>query len=450
MKTNYLLISIILFFANPSWSLNLERFEQHIPEFFVHSLDVEINDDRAFVTGNGGFMIYDISEGVEYLGRFITGGGRGVAFNSCANDETGFVAVRGIGLYIIDISDPRRPTQLARWQPRDESIEDCAIIGDLLIAPAHQDGIHFLDVSDPGRPEEIGTFQEVENAWEIALDDSSNLYIADGPGGLIIMNLSDEPEVLSSIETSGNAIDVKVSGGRCAVASGASGVDIFDITNPEEPTLIGHFDTPTYAGHIGFDGDLVAVADWDEVLVYDVSDPDSIVLSGSRYTEYRAMGVDIKDEKVYLADWSKFIGYDYGLIQGADIAFSTRRIIPPDDQLLDTSLIVFNYGLETLEVNRVRCNARNFEIDQDNFEVEPGDSIELNFTFQPSESNNYPLQFSTNDTDDPNSSIILESSGGLGVADEAPDFTARILGGGQYRLSDMSDRIQLIIFWTSW
>ena len=429
----------------------MERFGEHRPDFFVHLLDVELYEDLALVTGNGGILIYNIAEDIEYLGRYITGGGRGFACNSCAERDLAFVVGReSAPLCVIDISDPRNPQQIATWQPDGEQVEDCVVQGDLLIVSSHTAGLYFLDISNPRRPEVIGRFEDIENCWELALDDSNNLYVADGDGGLVIINIEGDPELLSRSETAGTAIDVKVSGDRCAVAMGATGVDIFDISDPSEPEPIGHFDTPTYAGHIGFDGNLIAVADWNETLVYDISDHDNIFISGRRYTELRAMGVDIRGNSVYTADWSKFIGYTYGEIHGADIEFSTRRIIPPGEDIVDTSLIVYNHGLETLVVDRIRCNAGGFEVDPGNFELEANSSLELAFTYQPHERTQYPLQFNSNDTDDPNSSIMLEPYGGLSVGDEAPDFTARILGGGDYRLSDMAGRIQLIIFWTSW
>ncbi len=395
-------------------------------------------------------MIYDISEDVEYLNRYLQGGGRGrPVYNCSAHEDIAFVTARGDGLYIVDISAPDRPTLITRWQLQDQSIEDAQYLNDLLVLSAHGDGLYFVDVSDPNEPEVVSRYDEMTNCWELA-SDGELLYVADGEGGLVILNIDDEPEILSRVETSGTAIDVKVSGDLCAIAAGTAGVDLFDISDPTEPILLSTMNTPTYAGHIGFDSDLIAVADWEEVLVYDVSDPEEPILDGRRYTDYRAMGVDIRDDSVFLADWSKFIGYTYGEIDGADIAFSLRRIVPPNDEQLDTSLYVYNYGQQQLEVESITCNAQRFEVDPDRFELDSGDSVEVSLTFQPSERSSYPLRFRSNDTDDPTTSITLEASGGLGVGDEAPDFTARILGGGEYRLSDNRDRIQLLIFWASW
>ena len=432
--------------------LNMERFGSHDPDFFVHSLDVELHNDLALVTGYGGLMIYDISENIEYINHYLPGTGRDTAvYNCCASDDVAFVTARGAGMFIVDISNPQRPELITSWQVEHQSLEDVAVHDDLLVVSAHQDGLLFLDVSDPARPEEIGVFEEMENCWEIAFDEDGTLFVADGDGGLVVMDLDgEEPEILARRETSGNAIDVKISGELCAVAVGAKGVDIFDINDPADPIFLSNFDTPTYAGHIGFDGDLVAVADWDEVLVYDVSDPEEPLLVGRRNTDYRAMGVDIRENRVFLADWSKFIGYTYGPIDGADIAFSLRRIIPVGEGVMDTTIYVFNYGQSELEVTRINCNAQQFNVDPDRFNLESGDSLELSLTYLPSEQQRIPLNFRSNDTDDPTSSITLEPSGGLGVDDRAPGFSAPILGGGTYRLSDMRNRIQLIIFWASW
>ncbi len=452
MRILTIILILLIAFTAPLWALNMERFGSHAPEFFVHSLDVELHGDLALVTGYGGLMIYDVSEGVEYLNRYLPGGdgGRGnPVYNCSAHEDLAFVTARGAGLYIVDISDPAQPALIRQLRMPGESFEDSEFRNDELIISAHRAGLYFVDMTDPGEPELTGTYDEMTNCWELDLV-GDLLYVADGEGGLVIIRLADEIEVLSRTETSGTAIDVKVSGDQCAIATGATGVDLFDISDPTEPILLSTMDTPTYAGHIGFDGDLIAVADWDEALVYDVSNPEEPVLDGRHYTGYRAMGVDVRENRVYLADWSKFIGYTYGEIDGADIAFSTQRIVPDDNEVIDTSLYVYNHGQQQLAVSRVYCQAVDFEVDPEAFELDSGDSIEVSFSFQPNSNTSYPLRFRSNDSDDPTTEVKLEASGGLSVGDEAPDFTANILGGGQYRLSDNRDRIQVLIFWASW
>lgn len=454
MRFKCSILLAVLIAALPVMGLNLERFGYHMPNFFVHSLDVEIYEDLALLTGYGGFMIYDISDGgLQYLNRYNPGGGRGTPVYDCtAHENIGYAFGRAAGMFIVDINDPANPAFLAQWQPRNGSLEDGVYCDNKLAVSAHDDGLIFLDVTNPREIEIISTYSEMENCWAVRYDGNNNLYVADGPGGLVILNVAeDDAELIARIETSGQAIDLRIDNGLCAVATGATGVDLFDISDPSDPIFISNFETPNYAGKIGLDGNLVAVADWNEVLVYDISDPENAVLSGRKHTEKRAMGVDLRGTSVYLADWGPFKGYTYGEIDGPDIEFSTRRINPPGDALVDTTITVYNLGNQQLQVNRINCNAPQFQVNPGQFSIEPDDSIEISVIYQPTAdvpSSN--MQVQSNDTDENRAIIALDGIDGLSEGDRAPDFTAPILSGGEYTLSDQRGRVQLLIFWASW
>ncbi|MBT3232990.1 MAG: hypothetical protein HN356_09255 [Calditrichaeota bacterium] len=454
MRLTISTFAVVLLVVLPVMGLNLERFGYHMPDFFVHSLDVEIYEDLALLTGYGGFMIYDISDGgLQYLNRYNPGGGRGTPVYDCtAHDGIGYVFGRAAGMWVVDISDPRNPSALSSWRPNGQSLEDGVYCGDKLTVSAHDDGLIFLDVSNPRQPAVIGTFGDMSNCWAVRYERNGYLFVADGPGGLAILNLAgDEPELVSRIETTGQAIDLRIDNDICAVATGATGVDLFDISDPENPVFISNFVTPNYAGKVGLDENLVAVADWNEVLVYDISDPENAVLNGRKHTEKRAMGVALRGTSVYLADWGPFRGFNYGEIEGPDIEFSTRRINPPGDDLVDTTITVYNLGSEVLQVNRISCNAPEFGVDPGQFSINPEDSVEISLTYQPTDqvatSN---MQVQSNDTDENRANVALEGIGGLAEGDRAPDFTAPILSGGEYTLSDQRGRVQLLIFWASW
>ena len=454
MRFTISIFTAVLIAVMPVLGLNLERFGYHMPNFFVHSLDVEIYEDLALVTGYGGFMIYDISNGgLQYVNRWSPGEGRESPIYDCtAHEGIGYAFARAAGMYIIDINDPANPNLIAQWQPRDQSLEDGVYCENKLAVSAHNDGLIFLDVSNPRAVEIISTFSEMENCWAVRYDGNGNLFVADGPGGLAILNVASEnAELLARIETSGQAIDLCIDNDLCAVATGATGVDLFDISDPANPTFISNFDTPTYAGKIGLDENLVAVADWNEVLVYDISDPENAVLDGRRHTEKRAMGVDLRGNSVYLADWGPFKGYTYGEINGPDIEFSTRRINPAGDALVDTTITVYNTGSQLLQVTRINCNAPQFQVNLGQFSIDPDDSVEISVIYQPSvDVPTSNMQVQSNDTDENRAIVTLEGIGGLIEGDRAPDFTAPILSGGEYTLSDYRGRVQLLIFWASW
>lgn len=454
MRNLSTIVIVILVLTAAVWGMNMEKFGSHRPDFFVHSLDVELHGDLALVTGYGGLMIYDISDNdVRYINRYLFGGGRGIPFYNCtANEDVAFVTGRDAGLFIVDIENPQQPGLIRRWTHGNSSVEDAVYQDDILAVTLHQDGMIFLNVSELDNPDEIAALDDFENAWTSRFIDDDHLVVADGDGGLAIVRYNDgEPEVIARHETTGSAIDLRIDGNLCAIAVGAAGVDLFNIEDPEEPVFISNFNTPTYAGHIGLDGDLVAVADWDRVMVYDISNREEPFLDGFKFTEVRAMGVDLRGSSVYLADWAPFIGYAHGEIEGPDIEFSTRRINPNGDALIDTSLFVYNYGNSELEIRDITCPAQQFEVDPREFSIDAGDSVELEITYLPdNQGNTQNMRIRSNDEDEASVNIALEGAGGLSEGDRAPDFTAPLLAGGNYRLSDMRDRVQLLIFWASW
>jgi len=447
-------LASLLAFAAAGFALNLEKYAFHRPDFFVHSLDVELHGDLALVSGYGGLMLYDVGgDNVTFLGRFAPGGGgrgSGVPYNATARGTVAFAAAREYGYYIVDISNPAAPSQIARWDDEAFSVENFAVFDDLLAASMHRDGVWFFDASDPANLEPRGVLSDLVNAWAVQFNADGVMFIADGEGGLVVATFDGEnAEILARTETRGAAIDLRLSGGRGAVACGTAGVDLFDISEPHQPRFLSNINTPTYAGHLGFDGSIIAVADWNDVLVYDVSDPENPFLNGRRPTETRAMGVDLRGDQVFVADWHDFMGLRYGPVAGADLDVSTRRINARGADHIDTTLFAFNTGGSDLNVRAVNGTAANFRADPAAFSVAPGETVAVAVSYDVG-ADDAAINIRSNDRDESSLSIKLDGNGGLGVGDEAPDFTAPLVDGGQYRLSDMAGRIQLLIFWASW
>jgi Zn finger protein HypA/HybF involved in hydrogenase expression len=69
------------------------------------------------------------------------------------------------------------------------------------------------------------------------------LYVADGPAGLTIVDVSDRsnPQIVRTINTNGNALDVAVYGAFAFVANGNNGMAVVDITNERNPKLVTTF-----------------------------------------------------------------------------------------------------------------------------------------------------------------------------------------------------------------
>lgn len=88
-------------------------------------------------------------------------------------------------------------------------------------------------------------------------------YIAGGPGGMYVVNVSDKtaPVIESTFSLLGNANDIKVRDNYAFIAAGFNGLHIVDISNPAVPNLLFTVDTPGYAIDLVVRGDHVYIAD---------------------------------------------------------------------------------------------------------------------------------------------------------------------------------------------
>ena len=68
-------------------------------------------------------------------------------------------------------------------------------------------------------------------------------FLADGPGGMRIFDLSDiaNPVLLSETTNPGGSLDIAVAGNRAYLATG-NDFRIFDVTDPSSPELLGMYE----------------------------------------------------------------------------------------------------------------------------------------------------------------------------------------------------------------
>ncbi|HUG75684.1 MAG TPA: Ig-like domain-containing protein [Acidimicrobiia bacterium] len=135
--------------------------------------------------------------------------------------------------------------------------------------------------------------------------DDGYAYVASGADGLHIVDVSDpeRPLRLSTWNTPGNANDVRVAGFHAYVADGSAGVIVIDVSNPLAPFQAGRVDTPGAATDLVVAGGVVYVADGGAgVVAIDVSDPEEPVELGRVDTPGNARGIDAVDQLVVVAD----------------------------------------------------------------------------------------------------------------------------------------------------
>ena len=97
---------------------------------------------------------------------------------------------------------------------------------------------------------------------------------------------------VAGVRTPGYAEGVAVSGDYAYVADSWRGLQVFGITNPENPLVVGGVDTPDIAEGVAVSGNYAYVADrWSGLQVIDVTNPESPVIVGGVDTADDAVGV---------------------------------------------------------------------------------------------------------------------------------------------------------------
>ncbi len=133
----------------------------------------------------------------------------------------------------------------------------------------------------------------------------SHAFVANQGAGLIVVDVSDadNPVVVGSIDTPGLATGVAFAGSHVFVADGDAGLQVIDITAPTAPAIVGAVDTPGSAGDVAVAGSYAMVADGASGLqVVDVADPAAPSITGTVDTPGNALGVTLAGSYAYVAD----------------------------------------------------------------------------------------------------------------------------------------------------
>lgn len=123
--------------------------------------------------------------------------------------------------------------------------------------------------------------------------DGSHLYVGVGPR-VEVYDVTDpaKPSLLGDIVLPGLVKDVAVSGQTVYAAIGGKGLWLIDVTNPSAPSILGSHSLSNGATHLIADGAIAYVASGSDIYKLDISSPTAIQMLGSYSgsTSITAMG----------------------------------------------------------------------------------------------------------------------------------------------------------------
>ena len=229
---------------------------------------------------------------------------KGVALSG----EFAFVAVGSAGMQVIDVSDPAIMVDHGSFDHNDELrfVNAVAAAAPAVYLAESDSGMAVFDTSNPAEP--IFIRHVDTGTWARDVHVSGNyLYVADD--GLKIFDISNpfDPTLVSETPVDGTVLKITVSAGRAYIACGASGLFVFDISDPALPVEIRDINLwgTCQQASASDSGDIVFVAAGDQGLsVLDITDPLDIITLGIRDTVQMAMHTLFFNDLIYLANLS--------------------------------------------------------------------------------------------------------------------------------------------------
>jgi len=119
-----------------------------------------------------------------------------------------------------------------------DAVEGVTVSGDFAYLADGPNGLIILDISNQSNPKMVGHYKHKSGYAEGGITVSDNyIYIAYGSEGLLIIDITNKstPKMIGSCDTSGHAKDVFLSDNYIYLADWDNGLVIIDVTNKTDP-----------------------------------------------------------------------------------------------------------------------------------------------------------------------------------------------------------------------
>jgi hypothetical protein len=231
---------------------------------------VDVKAGKAYVAAyEKGLEIFDLSDPdlPIFLGATRTAG---YAWDVWVGDDLAYVADFNGGLSVVDVSVPSRPypVGLVTWAKRYQSAEIVRGEGNVVYVAASGLGLIVIDISDPAdpvmasryRPARIGHAEGLAGRDDLVyLAMRSRVKLGKGEdaveiptveNGLHILDTRDpySPLLAGKVSFPGMVEGVHVAGDVAYVANAFLGVRSIDVSEPSEPVMIDSFNALTEPG----------------------------------------------------------------------------------------------------------------------------------------------------------------------------------------------------------
>ncbi len=224
---------------------------------------VAVQGDYAYIAdGTNGLVVIDVSNPLSpsQVGGYDTDGdARAVAVSG----NHAYLADGINGMVVVDISNATAPEFAGQKVTAPTELNDIHVSGNVVYVSRSNSSVAEYDVSDPTAP----THNDAEGFGGSDInvlgihENATHIFAAVEDGTVRVVEKSPTLDQVAVYQTKETPLDVFVRDGFLYVAEGAGGLEVVDVSDPENPTYISHH--PTYGGGYAVfaDGDYVYMAD---------------------------------------------------------------------------------------------------------------------------------------------------------------------------------------------
>ena len=277
------------------------------------SRDILVEGDLYYVAD--GFLGLSVLQFTAYeklikIGRFLTQNGTGRGYSVAKSGDTVFLAVRDEGVYVLDVSDPENPVQLAGIATSSDA-SYVEVRNDLLYIST-KTAFLIYDVSVPGSPVELGSLYTESTNQRFILD-GNYAFIAGFSIGLVVIDISNPafPHLVEEANTGTSARAIAKLGNYLFIGGDTSILTVYWVANPTEVQFVTDIVLPDFSPvgtthaifDLRIDGNILYVADGASgVHAVDITNPfDPVVVSHVAIRD-QALGVFVQGRTLVVAD----------------------------------------------------------------------------------------------------------------------------------------------------
>jgi len=241
----------------------------------VNTNSVAIIGTMAYVADDTGLKIIDLSNLYEpkVIGNYLTAN---VASSITVVGSIAYLATSLSGLQIINIGNPTKPIFIADYTTVDAN--NVIVINNTVLVT----GTTGLHIFNKNTGQQLGNYLTTNPIKNINVQ-GNTAFIATGSGGLEIVNISDltNPTLLGRYTETQFVNGVTIINTMALITDLILGLQIIDINNLNKPIMLGQYRTLDAAQYVTVSGSMAFIVDNNGLQIIDISSVIKPTLLGS-------------------------------------------------------------------------------------------------------------------------------------------------------------------------